>query len=244
MKKLNQIVAIERDVKKTAYSELSKNHVLMQKGSSVTGETKVYEPTSEDGVRLPPESRLLQTRVEDELVAVKERQAPYFDLVLTKDTGNQHAGAELTLPNGVVLGKLPVPTLLFLEKQLHDMHTFVAKLPVLDPEQAWRFDEAKQAYVTDPIKTVKTAKVQKPLVLVPATKEHPAQSQMITVDEIVGEWTTTRISGGITEGRRRTLMARVEAALHAVKQAREAANLAEVTELKMGEALFGYLFAQ
>lgn len=243
-KRLNQIVAIERDLKKTAYADLSKNHQLMQKAGIVTGETKTYRPTDEQGVRLPPENRLLQTRVEDELDAVASKQSPYFDLVLTKDKGNMVAEAELVLPNGTSLGKLPVPTLLFLEKQLQDMLTFVSKLPVLDPEQTWKWDEAKRAYVTDPTLSVKTAKVQKPLVLVQPTKEHPAQSQMITVDEIVGEWSATKISGALTDGRRKTLIERVETLLRAVKQARETANLTEVEEKKMGDAIFGYLFAR
>lgn len=241
-KRLNQVVAIERDTKKTAYTDLGRTHHLVQKTAAVTGESRTYTPKDDDGVRLPPESRIVQMRVEDELDQIRDKQIPYFDLVFTKDRGNMVASADIVLPNGQRIEKLPVPTLLWLEKQLQDLHTFVSKLPVLDPDQEWTYDTSQGVYRTSPIETVKTAKVQEPLVLAPATKEHPAQTQMITVDKVVGTWSSVKLSGAITDGRRRTLIGRVEALLRVVKQAREAANLVEVDELKMGETIFSYLF--
>jgi hypothetical protein len=239
--KLNQIVAIERDLKKSAYADLSKTHHLVQRQASVLGESGVYTPAAEDGVGLPPESRLLQTRVEQELLGVAERQIPYWDLVATKDQGNTAASATVTLPNGQELKDLPVPTLLFLEKQLQDLRTFFEKLPVLDPDQTWVWSEAKGAYVTEPINTVRTAKIQKPVVLVPPTKEHPAQSVMVTEDVVVGTWSRVKMSGAITEARRNRLVKSASELITLVKQAREAANLIDVEKRHIGATLFDYL---
>lgn len=243
-KRLNQIVAVERDVKKSAYGNLTKDHHLMQKAALVNGETAVYNPKDENGQQLPPETKLIQLKVEDELKAAAEKMIPLWDLTLTKDIGNKSTDAEVVLPNGITLGRLPVPTLLFLEKQLQDLHTFAAKLPTLDPDQNWAWSDPKGCYVTEPITSVKTAKAQVPLVLVAPTKEHPAQSQMIVQDIIVGEWTKTKMSAAITEERRRVLVGRIETLQRAVKQARETANLAEVEEQQMGRSIFDFLLAR
>lgn len=239
--KLNQVVAIERDIKKAAYASLSKDHALMQKSALVNGETALYTPRDAEGEQLPPAIKLVQIKVEEELSSVVDKLAPLFDLTLTKDCGNREASATLTLGD-VTLTDVPVPTLLFLEKQLQDLHTFASKLPVLDPEQTWMRDEVKGMYVTAPIVSVKTAKVQQPLVLYPATAEHPAQTQMVTQDVIAGTWTKTKESGAITEARRRELVSRIADAMRVVKQAREAANLVDVQERKMGAAVLSYLF--
>jgi len=243
-KRLNQILAIERDVKKSAYGNLSKDHHLMQKGALVTGETATYTPKDETGRQFPPENRLIQLKVEDELLTTAAKMIPLFDLTATKDVGNTKTTAEVVLPNGVSLGQLPPTTLLFLEKQLQDLHTFFAKLPVLDPDQAWTFDSTRGYYVTEPITQIKTEKSQEPLVLSQATKEHPAQTQLVVRDVVVGEWKKTKLSAAITEDRRRTLVARVETLQRAVKQARETANLVEVDEVGIGQQLFDFLLAR
>jgi hypothetical protein len=48
------------------------------------------------------------------------------------------------------------PYLLFLEKQLVDLHTFVKKLPVLDASDSWSYDASADCYATDPVQTVRT----------------------------------------------------------------------------------------
>jgi len=40
------------------------------------------------------------------------------------------------------VGHVPATYLLFLEKQLTDLHTLVSKLPVLDASETWVFDQA------------------------------------------------------------------------------------------------------
>lgn len=239
--KLHQLLAIESDVKKSAYADLTKNHHLIQKPASVTGETAIYTPKDENGERLPPQSRLVQNRVEECLVEVAAKQIPHWDLEYQKDLANQMAKAQLVLPNGTVISDVPVTMLLFLEKQLVDLVTYFSKLPVLDPDKVWERDEARDLWVSPAFETAKTAKVQKPVVLYPATEQHPAQTQLLVTDEIVGTWTKQALSGAIPERRRKQLVARAEILLQTVKKAREEANSVQVTEYKVAHNIWDYL---
>lgn len=242
MKRLNQVVAVERDAKKNAYSDISKEHHLLQKPELVSGISRTYKPLRDDGEVFPAESKLVQTRVTDVLQELQRRYRDFWDVTLTRDIGNQSATADILLPNGeIVATGVPVSTLLFLEKQLSDMHTFLGKLPTLPTDETWTFDAAKGYYVSPPTQTHKTAKVQKPIVLYQATVEHPAQTQLITEDVTIGHWTTVKHSGAIPVDRKRELVERCERLLAAVKDARERANMIEVSDMKMADAIFSKL---
>lgn len=241
-KKLNQIVAVERDIKTRAYKELSKEHVLLQRADDVTGMIKTYEPKGEGGEQYPPQSKFVSIRVWDALFEVKERQRELFDVTFTKDVGNTQTKADILGPDGSVMIKdVPVPTLLFLEKQLNDLHTFFEKLPVLDPAQRWEYDLVERVHVTKPIETIKTQKVKKAIVLVPPTKEHPAQSQLIDEDITVGTWKTIAQSGAIMQQEKTAILRRTDFLMKSVKEARERANLVDVEEQKMSDSIFTYL---
>ena len=58
----------------------------------------------------------------------------------------------------VLLSQVPATYLLFIEKQLVDLHTFIKKLPVLDPSETWAFDPSADCWATEPVQTVKTKK--------------------------------------------------------------------------------------
>lgn len=239
--KLSQLVAVEADVRKSAYSDLTKTHHLVQKPASVSGESATYRPKDEGGETFPPANRLVQVEVEETLREIASKQIPFWDLALSKDTANCSAFADLTLPNGSILEKVPVSTLLFMEKQLQDVITFLEKLPVLDADKIWRRDEARNLWVTDPVESAKTAKVQEALVLYPATEKHPAQTQMVTTDKVVGTWTKQYLSGAVPEKRRKQLVARAQLILQTIKKAREEANSIQVEERNGTQALWDYL---
>jgi hypothetical protein len=76
-----------------------------------------------------------------------------------------------------------------------------------------------------------------------ATDKHPAQVEVYFEDVTVGTWTTTKFSGALPATRVHELEARVEKLAHAVKFAREEANGFEVSDRRVGEAVFGYLLA-
>jgi hypothetical protein len=146
------------------------------------------------------------------------------------------------LDGHVLLKDVPATYLLFLEKQLSDLHTFIGKMSELDPGADWNADPGTGLYKTDSISTQRTKKVQRPITLYEATKEHPAQTQLITEDVIAGQWLTIKYSGAIAPPRKKQLLARIEKLSNAVKFAREQANAAEAQDKKLGKDVFDFLF--
>ena len=159
-----------------------------------------------------------------------------FDIVATQDQANCLSPvADVTVPDGVaVLKDVPVTTLLFLEKQLVDIHTFVEKLPALDPGETWGYNPDVDHYASEPYQTTKTRKVLKNHVKAEATKEHPAQVETYTEDVVVGYWTTVKFSGAIPAREKNEILDRVRKLQEAVKSAREEANSMAVESEKIG----------
>lgn len=241
-KRLNQIVAVERDVKTRAYKDLTKEHHLLQKPDVVVGLSRTYRSKDDDGEKFPPESKNVAVRVADALRDIRDRQRELYDITITKDVGNMLTTGDVTDDDGKVLLKgVPTTTLLFLEKNLLDLRTFVEKLPVLDPAQRWTYDAAQGFWVSEPVETIKTKKVKKAIVLYPHSDKHPAQTQLIDDDVTVGVWTTIHQSGAIPADERRKVLDRVEKLLKFVKEARERANLVEVEDRKMADVVFDFI---
>lgn len=243
MAKLNQIIAIEKGVKARSQSALTELYKTVQKPDLFNGFSRSYHKVSEDGEDLPPESKRVQQNAGEILANVETVMTDLMDLTFRKDHTNCHARADLVVADVTIARDVPVTFLLSLEKQLIDIRTLVATLPELDPSESWMRDANTGLYRSATISTHRTKKVQKPIVLYPATPEHPAQTQMVTEDVIVGHWSATKTSGAVPGTTKQELAARVEKLIRAVKQAREAANMQEELGVaKIGDALFTYLF--
>lgn len=243
MTKLNQIIAIEKGTKGRVYGEITEMHKTSQKPALFNGFVKTYRRKDEDGEEYPAERQKVQCTVEESLTKAQVLLSELVDITATKDWANCSAAASIEVDGKVLVENVPVTNLLFLEKQLTDLHTFISKLPVLDESDEWRKDESSGLFKTDSIPTHRTKKVQRPIVLYDATKEHPAQTQLLTEDVTVGYWDTVKHSGAMQGVRRQQLLERVERLVKAVKFAREAANGAEAEKKHIAEPLFAYLFA-
>lgn len=243
MAKLNQIIAVEKGVKSKSFQELTEAHHAVQKPALLSGISRVYQPKDEEGEQLPPESTKVQVKAEEVLRDTAATLTRLFDVTATKDWANCHAKADVTVDGQVLLRDVPVSYLLFLEKQLTDLHTFMKKLPVLDAADSWTFDASADCYRTDAVRTIRTKKVPRNHVKAEATEHHPAQVEVYYEDIPVGYWSTTKFSGALPARRVHELTARVEKLQAAVKFAREEANGAEVTDQHVGDAVFGYLFS-
>lgn len=241
---LNQIVAIEKGVKADSTRAVTDAHRRTQVPSLLFGLVKTYEPLAEDGEKLPGERTLLQLNAEDAITEVGESLTRLFDVVLTKESANCLAKADVVVDGNVLVKDAPVTYLLFLEKQLTDVRTFVSKLPVLDPSEKWTYSEDVGAYVSEPDVKTRGKKVPRVLVKAKATDKHPEQTEVWYEDVVVGNWTTVKHSGAVSETRRRELLGRVDKLLTAVKYAREQANTLEITDVKAGKKVFDYLFAR
>lgn len=245
MTKLNEILAVEKTAKTEGEKALTNAYQTVQKDALLAGISRTYQPRDEEGDTLPSEGTLVQTNVESVLDSVAKGMSRLFDVTLTKDVGNTSALADVVVDGQTILASAPVTYLLFLEKKLVDLRTFVSKLPILDPAVRWHNDPTQEdgVWTSDAATTTRTKKIPRNHVLAEATDKHPAQVQMYHEDVIVGDWTTTRFSGALQASRRSELLERVDKLADAVKVARERANSSEISNLNVGETIFGYLFA-
>jgi hypothetical protein len=242
MAKLNQIIAVEKGAKSRAQREIAEIGQRLQKTALLSGISRTYQPLDDEGESLPPESTRVQVTAEATLKEVATALTRLFDITATKDWANCDARADVAVDGRTVLEQVPVAHLLFLEKQLAELAALVDRLPVLDAAEAWTYDESADVWRTEPVRTTRTKKIPRAHVLYEATTEHPAQVETYTEDVIVGTWTRTAFSGALPARRVNELRERVAKLQTAVKFAREEANGSEVTDRKVGEAVFGYLF--
>jgi hypothetical protein len=239
--KLNQVIAIEKGIKSRVYGEITEMHKVAQKPVLFAGFSKTYRKIDESGEEYPPEQQRVQLRAEELLNRAAGLLTELFDVTATKDYANCDAVADVTIDGQVVLKDAPVSFLLFVEKQINDIRTFVEKLPTLDESDDWSRDDNTSLFKTSPIATHRTKKVQKPIVLYPATDHHPAQTQLVTEDILAGHWDTVKHSGAIPVPKKKVLLERIEKLSKAVKFAREAANGIEARPVNPGKQIFDYL---
>ena len=242
MPKLNQIIAIQSSKKSAAKDVLTEVYQQLQKPDLLTGISRSYKAKDELGEELPPESKLVQINVNAAIDRASKALVEMFDVVATQDWANCEAKANVVVDGQTIVADVPVTHLLFLEKQLVDLHTFVSKLPVLDPAERWNFDAAQDCFASESFQSLRTKKVPKTHVKYEATKEHPAQVEMYMEDVTVGTWTTVKFSGAIPASRRNALLQRVNELQDAVKSARETANSMEIQSKKIGDSILKYIF--
>lgn len=239
--KLNQVIAIEKSTKNRINDAVTAVYKAVQHPAIFDGFSKQYTPYDEAGDKLPPENRRVQVTAIDAIKDVTRSLTELFDVTATKDYANMKATANVVVDGKVFLEGAPVPYLLFLEKQLTDLHTFAAAIPVLDVAEEWSLDANAQLYKTKPTETVRTKKVQRPLVMYPATPEHPAQTQLITEDVTVGTWQMQKASGALPTQKKAQLLERIETLQKAVKMAREEANVIEAQARYVGSTLLAHV---
>lgn len=244
MAKLNQIIAVVNGKKtKTAKAVTDVYHNL-QKPTLFEGIARSYRPSTEEGETFPPEKKLVQYKVKDALAEVRTALADLWDATATQDWANQKAVADVKVDGKTVLLKVPVTHLLFLEKQLTDIQTFVTKLPTLDTTEKWAFSEENDAFTSEETRTNKTKKVLRNHEKSPATDKHPAQVETYSEDVKVGEWATVKFSGAIQSKKKNEMLERVAKLQEAVKFAREEANNLEVESQGVAAPIFDFVFGK
>lgn len=246
MTKLNQIIAIEQGEKARVNKATAPLFQALKMDAVFAGLTKTYEPVEEGGEKLPDESVRVKLTVENVIESFVQNSSRLLDLTATKDLTNNGAYADVVVDKQVIIEQAPVTFLLPFEKYLtQEVRGLVESIPTLDAAQDWTLSGSERAgiYETPTIRRHRTKKVNKVLELSPATDKHPAQVQLVGEDVLAGYWNEKKFSGAIPAARKAELIGRVEALIQAVKMAREKANDTEVTDLKVGDKVFGYLFA-
>ena len=137
MAKLNQIIAVEKGAKSQNTAVLSEIYKAAQKAPLFDGFSKTYQPLDEDGEEFPPESKHVQYRVPDIIKQAVDSLTDLFTITARKDFTNTQAKADIKIDGKVILTGVPVPYLLFLEKNILDLRTFANSLPTLDQAEVW-----------------------------------------------------------------------------------------------------------
>lgn len=242
MTKLCQIIAIANGTKGRTQKSISDIYHKLQKKELLQGISRKYQPRDDEGEQLPPESNKVRCTVRESIEEFTSSLCNLFNIVATQDLANTKAKADVRVDGQVVLADVPVTTLLFLEKQLVDIGTFASKIPTLETSEEWSYSEEADCYATPAQKSLRTKKVYKNHVKAEATEHHPAQVEVFTEDVVVGEWSTVKFSGAIPQSKKHEIETRVRKLQDAVKMAREEANSIEVTDVKIGPAVFDFLF--
>lgn len=241
MPKLSQVVAVESRARSQGFQVLSDAHREVTKPPLLSGISREYRPKDQEGDKLPGEMTRVQVRAEDVVKRVNDELVRMLDVVATKEAGNTVAKADLVVDNVVLVPNLPVTYLLWLKKELVSVHTFIQKLPTLDPADDWTYDQG--VWKTAPVETTRTKKVPTAFVKAPATDKHPAQVDTLFEDVIVGYWKTVKFSGAMPADRVAQLLERVEKLQRAVAYAIQQANSVEVDNVEVGKKVFDYLLA-
>lgn len=231
MGKLHELLAVEGDLRAKAEAALSEIKAKFVANGVFIGQNRTYKPLVDGGEPMPDESKRLPSTVDFELQVLSDAMAAFMDASLQKEATNLIATTDLVLDScQLKLEGFSATMLLNLEGKLTQLRAVLQAIPTNDEAEDWTWDPQRLAYVAKERITYRTAKTQRPLVLYPATTEHPAQVQMVVQDERVGEWKTIVISGMMEPARKRAIIARNDYLLAEVKKARQRANDIEIVK--------------
>src|SRR5262249_46295278 len=158
MPKLNQIIAIQAGKKSQAKETLTEAYHLIKKPDLLAGLVRTYQPRDEGGEPQPEERKHVQAKVSELLAKVTADLTEMVDVVATQDWANCQAKADVVVEDRTLLKAVPVTHLLFLEKQLTDLRTFIEALPVLDAAEEWEYKPEFDSFVARPSRSNRTKK--------------------------------------------------------------------------------------
>lgn len=242
--KLHALLAVEGDLKSQADRTMKETVATFKnKSDHFASKHSTYKPLIEGGMIFPPENKEMVTTVEEKILHTQKIITRALDATVQKEATNTEAFADLIIEDEVIAEKVPATALLHLEGKLKSIREVYLAIPTLPPGRAWTPDESagKGIYQAEPDKRVRTEKKQWTEVVVPPTKEHPAQTRDRVKDEIIGEWTTIVRAGMWSPNRKSEALTRIDKLLSATKKARQRANDVEVRKVNIGNAMFKYI---
>ncbi|MBU0550336.1 hypothetical protein KKF91_08000 [Myxococcota bacterium] len=250
--RIHEILAVEPEIKGNA--ERARSHTVemfRSKQSHFNGMRRTFKlfAVNEDqgetgGERLEAETRLVTT-VMDELRIMLKAVGEAINIGYTIDEANTRGRADIVVDDEVLLKGVPATFLLQLEKRLKEIRTVLKEIPCFDPIRLWTEDKgADREHVlrAEPVVTIRKQRARKYNVMYEATKEHPAQVDVMEIDEPIGEIRAYDWTGMLAPRQKHQLIERLDALIQAVKAARARANEVEAEiERQLSKALFDYL---
>ena len=249
MTKLHEVVAIEGGLQTGA--KIANEEVVQafaKKDEQFLGRVRTTSYFAEEDQKLDTvEESELVSCVMDRLLGIRGPNVRALDAYLQKEAANQAATADIVVGGRVLVGSVPAVVLLGLESRLTELRKVLSTIPTLSPGQTWKEDFGRRAsggvyesMGTD--KTFRTKRMVKPIIMAPATKEHPAQVQAIQEDVPVAEIVSKHWSGMLPIATKAQLLDRADILIRAIKQARQRANMTEAPKQHIGDSLFDFLF--
>lgn len=246
MAKLHELLAAEGTVKTQADKTRTdlintfdkKKHHFSQKVVS-------FVPNTEGAEKVTEEQLDLQTTVKQELKWIADIWTKAIDAAFQIAESNMQARADVILDNGTYLVRsVPATALLELEKRAAEIQALVAAIPTLDPAKGFKPDpdQGDGVYKAREVVKTRTKKTIRPIIKYEATKEHPAQVDLINEDIPVGTIREQEWSGLLTTAEKGEMLARAEEVRRALKTARSRANEAEASKATVADPLFSYVF--
>jgi len=247
---LHQLLAVESELRNQAAKIYQETIVTFtKKEGHFDGMVRTYEPKieGEDVTELPPEIKEVVTTVEEKLEHTEKALTKSIDAQLSKDETNANGTtrAEVVIEGDgeeMKLGEFSATSLLSLENTLTKIRALYDAIPTLDPAKKWEEDETRTGiYKTSEQVTYRTEKQPQVITLAPATKEHPAQTQLLSIDKQVGLFRVVYSSGRITPREKSEKLERIDRLIRAIKKARARANQSEVLQTKIARQIFSYI---
>jgi hypothetical protein len=250
MTKLHELLAAEGNLETQAIQTRTDLANTFEKKRHLFEEKRTTFQSNEEGKPATTEAQSdIQSTVRRELAWIVPHLAKAMDAGLQVADANTKARADVVLDDDagtVLLKDIPATALLELEKRLTDWVLHLSKaIPTLDPAKGFQDDPQRGGgiYKAREVNKARTKKDVRVVVLHEPTKEHPAQTQLVPVDLVVGTISEQEWSGLITPAEKSEILDRAEQTIRAVRKARSRANDQEVeTNLKMGKALLGFVF--
>lgn len=246
---MHELLAVENDVLGLANKVIDEStNTFKNKASEFyMGVSKTYHPFDEaDKDLVPPQNKEIVDTVISKLNYTFGKVAAEYDLLLQKEATNQHAVADIVVDGKVVSTNVPVNFLLTLERRLEKIRNLVLEAPTLPNGPKWVPDTQRgEGYykLEAPQVSYRTKKEKSYNVVVPPTKEHPAQVKEGETTTTIGQYDEMLFDSRMTSHDKAVILERVDTLIKEVRKAVRRANQLDVTERTIGKTIFDYVLA-
>ena len=217
------------------------------KDTHVTGMNRTFTPDDEEKRLLQKnanEYKAVPVKVDQSLAEDAAITAEAIDWMLTQDTTNCTAKADLIVGGNTLLKDVPVSSLLALEKNFSEYKKVILEnLPILDPAKNWTWDPGQGVWKSDQEETGAFVRTKVPLVLHPGTDKHAPQAIPDDREVHIGTWKTVIPSGAVPETRKRELIRHADMMIAGCKEAVAVANHAPAQKITGGKVLFDFILS-
>lgn len=247
--KLHQVLAVDGELKGTYDKILGEClKTFKERSAHYQGHAKTYTSTLEGDLDIPANDIKEPTdTVPSKLKYIQGATIKHLDAIYQKELANTEAKANLVVEHEdgtveTIAEDVPATVLLNLETKLKEIRTVYDAAPTYDPERRWeKLSGEEGIYVTKPVETVRSRKVEDVLVLIQPTQYHPGQAKTTFVDKNVGKWQTVHKSGALSPLEKSQYLSRLDILIQAIKKARQRANDQDVKTVKIGQKLFNFI---